>query len=260
MRALIRDKLTDPMYAPPLQSTQLYKLLLPPLRFYTHPVAPPSASPSPYNLPSGSSRRRGSPVPPSAIVPDKEQSRVSLNSGAGASDGRYKGQVMLLHFYLTSREKAREWSFMEKTRESIRKASHSAKAEVALAIEAAREKLKEWQGEEGGVEGDAGEHGKASTSTPATSAPSSEPGFMTRALSSALSYVTPTMPSSFHSSKSRSAHEPGTHSSGEVSAELVWSEESGKWEYRRLWVDVPARGVTGSQRVWVVKKEGEVKR
>ncbi|PWN19791.1 hypothetical protein BCV69DRAFT_250334 [Microstroma glucosiphilum] len=221
---------------------EIYEHLLPPFKFHTHSLSPVASSPT--NLPSG--RRRASPLPSSVVVADK--------SG--------QGDVMLLRFFVEARDKDRDWSYLERSRDWVRDQSRWVTSEAVQLVETIREKLagEEVEEGEGGRSPLASLRDATTTDESKSSSSTSEPGVFSRTLSSGLSWLTPSFSTSGASKSLKGKREPGTFSSGEVHAELKMDAESGKWEYRRLWIDIPKSGTIGSRRVWIAKKEGDVKR
>lgn len=178
------------------------------------------------------------------------------------ADSSGQGEVMLLRFFVEARDKDRDWSYLERSRDWVRDQSRWVTSEAVQLVEMVREKLAGEEAEEGEESRPAlaslREATPSDNSTAASS--SSEPGVFSRTLSSGLSWLTPSFSTSGASKSTRGKREPGTFSSGEVHAELKMDAESGKWEYRRLWIDIPKSGTIGSRRVWIAKKEGDVKR
>lgn len=192
------------------------------------------------NLPSGS-RRRSSHLPTSTIVTERS-SRGDL-------------EVLVLHFYLEARDKDRDWTYVEKARQSVADAWALTKATVGDWLEQVRE---ERIGVLSSSEIDETHRGCpcSATMTASTTINSEQ---QLSSLSRFISYLSP-LPSSKGSAGLRKRREPGTFSTGEVRAELIYDAQTARWQYRKLFVDVPNRGTLGATRVWIVKREGEAQR
>ncbi|CAO1623060.1 unnamed protein product [Parajaminaea phylloscopi] len=214
---------------------EIYDHLLRPLRFHVQPISSYTASYSPVNPPSGS-RRRSSHLPVSTVVTER------------ASGG--EREVLMLRFYLEARDKDRDWTYVEKAREVASDAWVTCKTYAEDWLENLREERSERP-----EAISAGKH----NAVPVTAAKSASSDSGPSAVSRFLSSLSP-LPSSRAASGILKRREPGTFSSGEVKAELVFDHESNKWQYRKLFVDVPKSGTLGATRVWIVRKEGEVKR
>lgn len=112
----------------------------------------------------------------------------------------------------------------------------------------------EHEGQSGGLFGSTHDNGKESNS---------KPSWLSRTLRSTLSPLVSTFSSSTSSSSPSllgKRYEPGTFSTGQVHGEMKFDSETKKWEYRKLWVDIPKSGTIGARRVWIVKRLADVKR
>ena len=238
-------------------SSGIAEHLLTPYRFRTSPVDSSGSSDfSPLNPPSVKDRRRSRSVP-----------SVSF------TDERTGEEKMLLRFWIGAREKGEVWSIWQTARYQVVEAGKWVGRKVTEGGE--------WLGEQLGLDGaeDAVDSEKASSSpSNASSGPSSaittsNSGSSDNALSRAWSLAmgglasvvrssTEAISSPFNSSsapKSRPTPEPGTWSSGEVHAELV-KDQDGTLQYRMLFVDIPNSQAFTRQRVWIIRKPGEVQR
>ena len=241
------------------KSTEIANHLLTPYRFRTVPTGESGSSDfSPLNPPSVKDRRRSRSVP-----------SVSF------TDERTGEEKMLLRFWVGARDKGEDWSFWDTARYEVVEAGKWVGRKVTEGGE--------WLGEQLGVDLASGDHadrdnGAASAiasnltgSTSAASATASGPSdnVLSRTWSSALGGITSVVRSSTEaitstlvspaSSKSRRSSEPGTWSTGEVHAELV-KDQDGTLQYRTLFVDIPNSQAIMRQRVWIVRKPGEVQR
>lgn len=177
---------------------------------------------------------------------------------------------MLLRFYIGAREKGEDWSIWQSARYEVVEAGKWVGRKVTEGGE--------WLGEQLGVdlaatEGAESQSGSTAPSTEGvavaevkTAAPENllsrswntaigGLGSMVRSSTEAI-----TSPfSSPSSTKSRRSQEPGTWSTGEVHAELV-KDHDGTLQYRTLFVDIPNSQAFTRQRVWIVRKRGDVQR
>lgn len=224
-------------------AAQIYTHLLPPLRFHLRPTATFTSSPSPTNPiigalgggGGGGSTHRGSHLPPTHII---QEERTGM-------------EVLHMRFYIEARDKERDWTWAEKGRQWVRDG-----------VDVVRGKVREgWVELMRGQEGVEGKEGAVVTRAEAESrgqASAAAPSRISTFLSS-LSFL----PTSSTTSKSSPSNrrEPGTFATGEAHVEMVRRAGSNDtWQYRRLSVDVPRSGTIGATRVWVVKREGEVRR
>lgn len=233
--------------------------LLTPYRFRTAPNAEHRSSDfSPLNPPSVKDRRRSRSVP-----------SVSF------TDERTGEEKMLLRFWIGAREKGEDWSILDTARYETVEAGKWIGRKVMEGGE--------WLGEQLGVDLGANDQVDGEKNTPAASASSSgispasaeatpsasSDNVLSRTWSSALGgfssvvrssteAITSTL-SSPTAPKSRRSSEPGTWSSGEVHAELV-KDQDGTLQYRTLFVDIPNSQAFMRQRVWIVRRPGEVQR
>lgn len=241
------------------KSPEIANHLLTPYRFRTSPTAESGSSDfSPLNPPSVKDRRRSRSVPSVTFT-----------------DERTGEEKMLLRFWIGAREKGEDWSILDTARYEIVEAGKWVGRKVTEGGE--------WLGEQLGVDlalddrvdGDkdaAGALASSSAGSPtATGAAAVEPSgnVLSRTWSSALGGITSVVRSSTEAitstltspaaPKSRRSSEPGTWSSGEVHAELV-KDQDGTLQYRTLFVDIPNSQAFMRQRVWIVRKPGEVQR
>lgn len=239
------------------KSPEIANHLLTPYRFRTSPTAESGSSDfSPLNPPSVKDRRRSRSVP-----------SVSF------TDERTGEEKMLLRFWIGAREKGEEWSILDTARYEVVEAGKWAGRKVMEGGE--------WLGEQLGLDlapsdhGDtenegAGDVANAGRSSGAdTTGSGSSDNVLSRTWSSALGGITSVVRSSTEAitstitspaaPKSRRSSEPGTWSSGEVHAELV-KDQDGTLQYRTLFVDIPNSQAFMRQRVWIVRKPGEVQR
>lgn len=238
-------------------SAEISTHLLTPYRFRTSPTAESGSSDfSPLNPPSVKDRRRSRSVP-----------SVSF------TDERTGEEKMLLRFWIGAREKGEDWSIWDTARYEIVEAGKWVGRKVTEGGE--------WLGEQLGIDlasSDSVEHGVATAANTTGSDPSSTPSaaatgpsdnVLSRTFSSALGSLTSVVRSSTEAitstltspsaPKSRRTSEPGTWSSGEVHAELV-KDQDGTLQYRTLFVDIPNSQAFMRQRVWIVRRPGEVQR
>lgn len=235
-------------------SSGIAEHLLTPYRFRTSPTDSNGSSDfSPLNPPSVKDRRRSRSAP-----------SVSF------TDERTGEEKMLLRFWIGAREKGEHWSIWQTARYEVVEAGKWIGRKVTEGGE--------WLGEQLGVDlGDEGEkiassiEGDSDSSSPATAASTSasSDNALSRAWSSAMGGLTSVVRSSteaitspFNSAsapKFRRTSEPGTWSSGEVHAELV-KDQDGTLQYRTLFVDIPNSQAFTRQRVWIIRKPGEVQR
>lgn len=120
------------------------------------------------------------------------------------------------------------------------------------------------QGDDGGDGNGAAAASKVTASSSSSSSSPSSPSWLTRTLRKTFTPLVSTFSSSTSPSGSPSLlgqrYEPGTFSTGQVHGEMKYDAETGKWQYRRLYVDVPKSGTLGARRVWIVKRLGDVQR
>ncbi|KAJ1028676.1 hypothetical protein NDA16_001842 [Ustilago loliicola] len=239
-------------------SSGIAEHLLTPYRFRTSPTDSNGSSDfSPLNPPSVKDRRRSRSVP-----------SVSF------TDERTGEEKMLLRFWTGAREKGEDWSIWQTARYEVVEAGKWIGRKVTEGGE--------WLGEQLGVDLGAGEIvddekaassvtgiSDGSSSATATDSNGSSDNALSRAWSSAMGGLTSVVRSSTEaitspfsspsSPKSRRTSEPGTWSSGEVHAELV-KDQDGTLQYRTLFVDIPNSQAFTRQRVWIIRKPGEVQR
>lgn len=232
-------------------SAEIASHLLTPYRFRTSPTATGSSDFSPLNPPSVKDRRRSRSVP-----------SVSF------TDERTREEKMLLRFWISARDKTEEWSWWDSARYEVVEAGKWVGRKVTEGGEWVGEQL----GLDLGADEDEHHHSEPSTAiasaTTKTSAAASD-NVLTRTWNSALGglgnvvrssteAITSTLVSPSSATTRRHA-EPGTWSSGEVHAELV-KDADGTLQYQTLFVDIPSSAAVTRQRVWIVRKPGEVQR
>ena len=238
-------------------SAEIANHLLTPYRFRTSPTAESGSSDfSPLNPPSVKDRRRSRSVP-----------SVSF------TDERTGEEKMLLRFWIGAREKGEDWSIWDTARYEIVEAGKWVGRKVTEGGE--------WLGEQLGVDlapsdsVDSDPSTATASGTSETSSAAATPtveasdNVLSRTWNSALGGLTSVVRSSTEaitstltspsSPKSRRTSEPGTWSSGEVHAELV-KDQDGTLQYRTLFVDIPNSQAFMRQRVWIIRKPGEVSR
>ncbi|CBQ71842.1 conserved hypothetical protein [Sporisorium reilianum SRZ2] len=236
-------------------SAEIANHLLTPYRFRTVPLAESGSSDfSPLNPPSLKDKRRSRSVP-----------SVSF------TDERTGEEKMLLRFWIGAREKGEDWSFWDTARYEVVEAGKWVGRKVTEGGE--------WLGEQLGVDLASSDHAEGEKeaasaaadglATAGTSAAKSSDNALSRTWSSALGGLTSVVRSSTEAitstltsptaPKSRRTSEPGTWSSGEVHAELV-KDQDGTLQYRTLFVDIPNSQAFTRQRVWIVRRPGEVQR
>ncbi|CDS01162.1 uncharacterized protein SPSC_02879 [Sporisorium scitamineum] len=240
-------------------SAEIANHLLTPYRFRTMPISESGSSGfSPLNPPSVKDRRRSRSVPSVTFT-----------------DERTGEEKMLLRFWIGAREKGEDWSFWDTARYEV--------VEAGTWIGRKVTEGGEWLGEQLGVDLASADHaedekeaagalagGSTGTSTPsAAGASGSSDNALSRTWNSAIGGITSVVRSSTEAitltlssptaPKSRRSSEPGTWSSGEVHAELV-KDQDGTLQYRTLFVDIPNSQAFTRQRVWIVRKPGEVQR
>lgn len=239
-------------------SREIADHLLTPYRFRTSPTATSTSSDfSPLNPPSVKDRRRSRSVPSLSFT-----------------DPRTGEEKMLLRFFVSAREKGEDWSIWDTTRYEIVEAGRWVGRKVTEGGE--------WLGEQFGVdlaassdalgnnkENDAGVNTSDKQSTQPALADAPSDNMLSRTWSSAIGGLTSVVRSSTEaitssltspsSPKPRRTSEPGTWSSGEVHAELV-KDQDGTLQYRTLFVDIPNSQALMRQRVWIVRRPGEVQR
>lgn len=175
---------------------------------------------------------------------------------------------MLLRFFIGAREKGEDWSIWQSARYEVVEAGNWVGRKM---VEGG-----EWVGEQLGLD-----DGSSDAHTDAAGTDNSKPSsvaqpntgeasdnILSRTWSSAVGGLTSvvrssteaiTSPFTSSSPKSRRTSEPGTWSTGEVHAELV-KDQDGTLQYRTLLVDIPNSQALMRQRVWIVRKPGEVQR
>ncbi|TKY86784.1 hypothetical protein EX895_004424 [Sporisorium graminicola] len=240
-------------------SVEIANHLLTPYRFRTMPTAESGSSDfSPLNPPSVKDRRRSRSVPSVTFT-----------------DERTGEEKMLLRFWIGAREKGEDWSFWDTARYEV--------VEAGKWVGRKMTEGGEWLGEQLGVDlastdhvdgdketaGALTDNSTGSSTRSGTSSSKSSDNALSRSWSSAIGGITSVVRSSTEAitstltspaaPKTRRSSEPGTWSSGEVHAELV-KDQDGTLQYRTLFVDIPNSQAFMRQRVWIVRKPGEVQR
>lgn len=169
----------------------------------------------------------------------------------------------MIRFYIEARDRDRDWTYMEKTRQMCSDGYRRVKDEGVELYEKCVDYLHELQGEPSAESAHSTSESKSSH-TKSDTQPSG-PNWLSRTLKSTLSPLVSTFSPSVSSSGSSPSllgkrYEPGTFSTGQVHGEMKFDVDSGKWQYRRLYVDIPKSGTIGARRVWIVKSLGDVKR
>ncbi|EPQ28909.1 uncharacterized protein PFL1_03710 [Pseudozyma flocculosa PF-1] len=228
-------------------SPEIAQHLLPPYRFHTSSAFTTTASPSPLNPPARGRRSRS----------------VASYSYVDQTTGQEK---MLLRFFVEARDKDRDLTLWDTTRYHVIEAGKWAGRKV--------QEGGEWVGDQLGLFDDAdeaatGSHHAAgldpSATTAASKPASSEPSAIGSALSSAWNYSFGGLTglarggSDALGKLTSSRREPGTWSSGEVHAEME-KDDNGVLQYKHFFVDIPSSSATVRERVWIVRKKGEVER
>ncbi|EST07595.1 Mitochondrial import inner membrane translocase subunit Tim21 [Kalmanozyma brasiliensis GHG001] len=235
------------------KSAEIGNHLLMPYRFRTSPTVESGSSDfSPLNPPSVKDRRRSRSVP-----------SVSF------TDERTGEEKMLLRFWIGAREKGEEWSIWDTARYEIVEAGKWTGRKIMEGGEWLGEQLGVDLGSHYDADGDKEAGSIASTSSSGAEANAPSDNVLSRTWSSALGGIGSVVRSSTEAitstltsptaPKSRRSSEPGTWSTGEVHAELV-KDQDGTLQYRTLFVDVPNSQAFMRQRVWIVRKPGDVQR
>lgn len=229
---------------------QIYNHLLPPFRFTSTPSADLSftSSPSPFTRPTGR-RSRSTASETQAIIPDREDPHRTPDA-----QNPHSGQVKVIRFYIEARDKDRDWTYMEKTRQLCTDGYRRIKDEAVELYEQCVDYIR-------GEEHESGE-GIADDKTSQATTPQ-QSSWLGSTLRKTLSPLVTTFSSSTSAGSASiigTRYEPGTFSTGQVHGEMKYDAETKKWEYRKLWVDIPKSGTIGARRVWIVKRLGDVKR
>lgn len=163
----------------------------------------------------------------------------------------------MIRFYIEARDKDRDWTYMEKTRQLCSDGYRRVKDEAVELYEQCVDYLY-------GEEHEGSEHRTLLSSDNKQQGSPQESSWFSSTLRRTLSPLVTTFSAASPSGSSASSlgrrYEPGTFSTGQVHGEMKYDTETRKWEYRKLYVDIPKSGTIGARRVWIVKRSGEVKR
>ncbi|KAK0546192.1 hypothetical protein OC845_004712 [Tilletia horrida] len=231
-----------------------YTYLLTPFRFLTHPPRNDMTDPSETLLPLPASAR-------SNLRAHKPVVSYSFDPVA-------QREVMRLHFWVMGREKGTELSWFEVGRSWTEHQLRQLSARLQEAWEQAN-----WPVESLAMGDDRSSRAEGTTvaSDPTSAELGRSEGIFSRILSgpyhavqSALGAVTRPVgqvgvgSSNGNSSAWSRRNEPGTFTTAEVVAELE-RDNSGVFQYRSMYMRVPHDGLM-PQRVWIIRKLGEVHR
>ncbi|CAO1622263.1 unnamed protein product [Sympodiomycopsis kandeliae] len=237
---------------------EVYDHLLPPLRFNSTPstdIGSFTSSPSPFTRPTGR-RSRSSAAETQAIIADRQ------DSSTPTSENPHAGQVKLIRFYIEARDRDRDWTYMERARQMCSDGYRRVKDEGVELWEKCVDYVQQLQQEDPNT--NTLPHSDSHSQSQSDATPS-RPSWLSRTLKSTLSPLVSTFSLSASAPGSSPSllgktYEPGTFSTGQVHGEMKFDVESGKWQYRRLYVDIPKSGTIGARRVWIVKSQGDVRR
>ncbi|KAE8229169.1 hypothetical protein CF326_g5866 [Tilletia indica] len=232
-----------------------HAVLLEPLRFLTHPPRNDMTDPSETLLPLPASAR-------STLRAHKPVVVYSL-------DGQTGREVMRLHFWIIGRERGTELGWFEEARgwteHQVRQASarlqeawerfgpngtSSGTDEVQARIANSQAK---WEEE---IKSARGSDGSSITSY--LTMPFRAVGSMFGAVTRSTSDVGVSAGESSDRRVFGRRNEPGTFTTAEVVAELE-KDDAGVFQYRTMYMRVPHDSIM-AQRIWVIKKKGEVVR
>lgn len=219
-------------------SGAIAKHLLPPYRYHTSSAFTTSADFSPLNPPARGRRSR---------------SVASITF----TDERSGQEMMVLRFFVEARQKDHDVTLWDRTRQEVIEGSKWIGRKV---VEGG-----EWLGEQLGLIEDETADSLRNSETQATSSPQ-EQGTVGSAFSKAWNFSFGSLTGLARGSTdslgkltSPAVREPGTWSSGEVHAEMV-KDENGTFQYKHMYVDVPNSSAVMRDRVWVIRKLGQVER
>ncbi|PWZ00635.1 hypothetical protein BCV70DRAFT_199903 [Testicularia cyperi] len=225
-------------------SSGIAEHLLPPYRFHTSSAFTSASSDfSPLNPPARGRRSR---------------SVASVTF----TDEKTGSERMLLRFFVEARQKDHDLTLWDRTRAEVIEAGKWVGRKVTEGSE--------WVGEQIGIldQGDhtsqvdsmsfALDHSDGKTSPV-------EPSVVSSGLSKAWNFTFGGLTGLARGSSdalgklTANKRSPGTWASGEVHAEMG-KDENGVFQYKHFFVDIPSSSAVVRERVWIVRKQGEVER